>query len=148
MNSRTAATQPRSAPPHGTSARLSRAAAAERATLARRRDELASRSETLRGERQRIEIALIGLEERIALLDRLAELSALGPASPTAKDAAQRSRLAGMIWGRPAIREIAARALSSSAAPRDPVHSRQLLAIVMYARARMRAMGARDAQAP
>jgi len=148
MNSPTSPAQTRSAPQRGTSARLGRAAAAERAALARKRDELASRSETLRGERQRIEIALIGLEERIALLDRLAELSALGPASPTAKDAAPRSGLARMIRRGPAIREIAARALSPSAAPRDPVHSRPLLAIVMYACARVRAMVARDPQVP
>lgn len=148
MHSRIAPMQTRSPPPHGTSARLSRAAVAERAVLARKRDELASRSETLRSERHRIEIALIGLEERIALLDRLAELSALGPASPTANDAEKRSRLARMIPGGPAIREIAARALSPAAAPRDPVHSRRLHAIVMYVRAHLRAMGARDPQVP
>ncbi len=148
MNSRTATTETRRAPPHGTSARLSRAAVAERAALARKRDEVASRSETLRSERHRIEMALIGLEERIALLDRLAELSALGPAPPTAKDAEKRSRLARMIPGGPAIRKITARALSPSAATRDPVHSRRLHAIVMYARAHLRATGARDPQAP
>jgi len=148
MNSATSPAQTRSAPRHGTSARLSRAAVAERAALARKRDELASRSETLRSERQRIEIMLIGLEERIALLDRLAELSALGPASPTAKDAAQRSRLARIIRPGPAIREIAARALSPSAGPRDPVHSRRLLAIIMYAHTRVGAIGARDPRVP
>src|ERR1035437_10435308 len=69
---------PRAAGP-GTSARLHRAAAAERAKLARKRDELARRSETLRSERQQVEIILSAVEERIALLDRLTGVSVVAP---------------------------------------------------------------------
>jgi hypothetical protein len=61
------------------SARLVRAAAAERAELARHRERLLSTRASLRTELEAIEASLRELDERDALLDRLA-----GPARPTA----------------------------------------------------------------
>ena len=54
------------------SARLVRAAAAERAELGRHRERLLSARESLRAELQAIEASLHELDERDALLDRLA----------------------------------------------------------------------------
>jgi hypothetical protein len=48
-----------------TSARFRRAAVAERRILARKREDLERRSETLRSEREQIEITLISLASRI-----------------------------------------------------------------------------------
>ena len=63
------------------SARLVRAAAAERAELGRHRDRLLSARESLRAELDAIEASLRNIDERDALLDRLA-----GP--PVRSDAA------------------------------------------------------------
>jgi hypothetical protein len=69
-----------------TSARLRRAALAERRVLARKRDDLELRSETLRSERERIEIMLIKLERQIALLDGITGGDTAPPPSPASKE--------------------------------------------------------------
>jgi len=136
MYTRTALMRPREVPPARRSARFIRAAEGERAVLARRRDELASRSETLRGERERIEITLIGLNERIALLDRLAELSAQPSCSPAPDGDAHTQRLAGKIASRLAIRAITSLVLASTHAPRNSVHHQQGFDVIPDARRR------------
>jgi hypothetical protein len=68
------------------SARLIRAAAAERTDIARHRDRLLAVRDRLRAELADLEAALRDLDERDALLDRLAGLGA--PATASAEDAA------------------------------------------------------------
>jgi len=75
------------------SARLVRAAAAERAELGRHRERLLSARESLRAELQAIEASLRELDERDALLDRV-----VGPPAPPAAAVA-------IEGGRPASRE-------------------------------------------
>ncbi len=137
MNTRTASMRPQEVPPARRSARFSRAAAAERAALARRR-ELASRSEPLRGEREPIKITLIGLEERIALLDRLAELSARPSCSPGPDDGGRAPRLARRVLSGPAIRTITGRVLPCTDEPGNSAHHPQLFDIIRDARSRLR----------
>jgi hypothetical protein len=84
----------------GTSARLHRAAAAERAKLARKRDQLARRSETLRSERQQVEIILSAVEEQIALLDRLTGVSVVAPSPRAPEDGAPPDSASGSGPGR------------------------------------------------
>src|ERR1035437_3104745 len=136
---------PRAAGP-GTSARLHRAAAAERAKLARKRDELARRSETLRSERQQVEIILSAVEERIALLDRLTGVSVVAPSPRAPEDGAQAARLGKQVRPGPAISETAACAPAQSGVARGPVYSRRLLEMVSNVRTRLRGTGARGAE--
>jgi len=138
MNTRTVSMRPREVPPARRSARFSRAAAAERAALARRRDELASQSEPLRGEREPIKITLIGLEERIAVLDRLAELSARSSCSPGPDDGGRAPRLARRVLSGPAIRTITGRVLPCTDEPGNSAHHPQLFDIIRDARSRLR----------
>lgn len=79
----TTASAPMVPPTPTPSARLVRAAAAERADIARHRDRLLGAREKLRAELAQIEAALRDLDERDALLDRLAGGS---PAAPPPDD--------------------------------------------------------------
>jgi hypothetical protein len=98
------------------SARLVRAAAAERAELGRHRDRLLSARDSLRAELQAIEASLRELDERDALLDRLAgppvrpavagEPRPAASAASAASAAGQRAPLRG-----PAIRRAAVEVL-------------------------------------
>jgi hypothetical protein len=72
------------------SARLVRAAAAERAELGRHRERLLSARESLRAELAAIEASLRELDERDALLDRLA-----GPPAPSGRAVAVEAPRAG-----------------------------------------------------
>lgn len=69
------------------SARLVRAAAAERADLARHRERLLAARDRLRGELEEVEASLHDLDERDALLDRIAgpapAVTAAAPGAPT-----------------------------------------------------------------
>jgi hypothetical protein len=101
------------APPPTPSARLVRAAAAERAELQRHRDRLTAARAQLRVELAGVEASLRELDEREALLDRLAGPGGdLGPApdgrphEPEAAPAADRTPLRG-----PAIRRAAVHVL-------------------------------------
>jgi hypothetical protein len=82
------------------SARLVRAAAAERADLARHRERLLAERDRLRAALEVVEASLRELDERDALLDRLA-----GPAVPTAPAAP--APTGGMPLRGPAIRRVA-----------------------------------------
>jgi hypothetical protein len=93
------------------SARLVRAAAAERAELGRHRKRLLSARDSLRAELEAIEASLRELDERDALLDRLA-----GPAPPTGPAVAMEAPGAGRGERRaplrgPAIRRAAVQVL-------------------------------------
>src|SRR3954453_23526839 len=78
------------------SARLVRAAAAERADVARHRERLIGARERLRAELAGIEAALRELDERDALLDRLAgPPRAAAPAATADADAAEAARSSG-----------------------------------------------------
>jgi hypothetical protein len=79
------------------SARLTRAVAAERADLERERTRLLREGSELRAALAQIELALAEIDERRALLDRLAPPKEPAQSEPTATDA-----LSG-----PAIREVA-----------------------------------------
>jgi hypothetical protein len=83
------------------SARLTRAVAAERADLERERTRLLREGSELRAALAQIELALAEIDERRALLDRLAPPKAPSQPEPTATTA-----LSG-----PAIREVAVAAL-------------------------------------
>ncbi len=87
------------------SSRLVRAVHAERAELARHRARLAEEADELRAALARLEHGLAEIDERRALLDRLA------PASPEPSSPARRSGGANALRG-PAIRETAVRMLA------------------------------------
>jgi hypothetical protein len=89
------------------SARLQRAAAAERQDLSRRRDRLDRRRQTLREELRRVEDQLDAINEQCGLLDRL--VPAMGESAPAEVEVAE-ATLAQELRG-PAIREAAVRVL-------------------------------------
>jgi hypothetical protein len=103
------------------SARLVRAAAAERADLRRHRERLLGAREELRSELARIEASLRELDERDALLDRLAgpaepvaavtEPRAAGPAEPVRDPRAVAERRQHAALRGPAIRRAAVEVL-------------------------------------
>jgi hypothetical protein len=111
-----------------TSTRLSRAAAAERGELARHRERLISRRDALRAELDQIERALVDVDERSALLDRLA------PAPPDQVPAAQVPVGSGSVTELPgaevlrgtAIRETAVRLLAGGPDATRPVHYKRI----------------------
>jgi hypothetical protein len=84
------------------SARLVRAAAAERADLARHRERLLAERDRLRATLEGVEASLRELDERDALLDRLA-----GPAVAAAAGAAAPAPAGGTPLRGPAIRRVA-----------------------------------------
>jgi hypothetical protein len=104
-----------------TSSRLLRAAAAERADLERQRERLTARREELRGELERIEEGLFEVDDRMALLDRLA-----GSEIERARAAAGgRDEAAGFPPGSVGVHEVGsrrerARAPAPAAAPPLP----------------------------
>lgn len=104
----TAMTRSPGATAPSTSARFRRAAVAERRILARKRDDLERRSETLRSERERIEITLIKLERQIALLDGITGGDTVRPPSPASKDRATAKPVGNRGLHGLASREIAA----------------------------------------
>jgi chaperonin cofactor prefoldin len=93
-------------PPPTPSARLVRAAAAERADLGRHRDRLLAARDRLRAELDDVEASLRELDERDALLDRLAGPVAERPVAHPAIGPAGATPLRG-----PAIRRVAVEVL-------------------------------------
>jgi hypothetical protein len=110
-----------------TSARLVRAAAAERAALARHRERLLAAKATLREELDRIEASLAEVEDRDALLARLAGPQT-GPESPAGKGVVAGARPAGVPAERllrgPAIRRAAVRVLLDQPGRPEALHYR------------------------
>jgi hypothetical protein len=104
----------------GTSARLRRAAAAERRTLARQRDDLEHRSETLRSERERIEIALIKVERQIALLDGITGADTVGAPGAASNDRVRAEPARNGSLGGTETRSLAAGSLSRVRRRRRP----------------------------
>jgi hypothetical protein len=107
------------------SARLVRAAAAERAELGRHRERLLSARESLRAELQAIEASLHELDERDALLDRLAA-PPVPPAAAVAIDGERRrpaSRERAPLRG-PAIRRAAVEVLLAHPGAPQALHYR------------------------
>ena len=103
------------------SARLVRAAAAERAELGRHRERLLSARESLRAELQAIEASLRELDERDALLDRVA-----GPPAPppvAIEGAGPASRERAPLRG-PAIRRAAVEVLLAHPEAPQALHYR------------------------
>jgi hypothetical protein len=145
MPDRTAPTRTQSATAPSTSARLRRAAAAELPRLVRKRDQLAHRSELLRSERERIEIMLIGLEERIALLDRLTSQPAQ-PARSTTNGLTRAARPEMQIQPRPGLRTTATGVPARSAAAPGQVRYHRLVALISSARTQLRTNGSRDSE--
>jgi hypothetical protein len=107
-----------------TSSRLLRAAAAERSDLDRHRDRLLARRDALRADLERIEAALVEVDERVALLARLAPPGA-EPEPVRAPAAASGTPLRGT-----AIRETAVRVLARSPHAGGPIHYRRWLELV------------------
>jgi hypothetical protein len=110
-----------------TSSRLLRAAAAERTDLDRHRDRLLARRESLRADLERIEAALVEVDERVALLSRLAPASGAPAALPTP---AERDGVAATALRGTAIRETAVRVLAGSPHAGGPIHYRRWLELV------------------
>lgn len=117
------------------SARLLRAADAERDALARNREALERRREQLRAELDDVEAELAALEERADLLDRLAPRGAAAARSPRNPAAASRSAHDAGAAGaeiralRPALRGTAVRVeavrtLLASGRAHEPIHYR------------------------
>jgi hypothetical protein len=106
------------------SARLLRAAAAEREDLTRHRDRLVGAREQLREELARIDASLRDLDERAQLLDRLAgpQATARGDEQPTAVDPTS-GRAAPKLRG-PAIRRAAVEALLALPKRPEALHYR------------------------
>jgi hypothetical protein len=107
-----------------TSSRLLRAAAAERSDLDRHRDRLLARRDALRADLERIEAALVEVDERVALLARLAPPGA-APEPARAAAATSGTPLRGT-----AIRETAVRVLAGSSNAGGPIHYRRWLELV------------------
>jgi hypothetical protein len=107
-----------------TSSRLLRAAAAERSDLDRHRDRLMARRDALRADLERIEAALVEVDERVALLARLAPPGAV-PEPVRAAAATSGTPLRGT-----AIRETAVRVLAGSSNAGGPIHYRRWLELV------------------
>lgn len=115
-----------------TSSRLVRAATAERAELNRHRDRLMERRDGLRTELDEVERALVDVDERAALLDRLAPVQAPeqtvnGKADAEVDSPSQVAKMpAAEVLRGTAIRETAVRLLANSADAAHPVHYRRL----------------------
>jgi hypothetical protein len=108
-----------------TSSRLARAAAAERGELARHREGLIGRRDALRAELDQIERALGDVDERSALLDRLAPQGHGAPEVTVESGEVAELPGAKVLRGT-AIRETAVRLLASGPDATRPVHYRRL----------------------
>lgn len=111
-----------------TSSRLVRAAVAERGELERHRDRLIARRDDLRADLDEVERALVEVDERATLLDRLAPPSSAHDAAekteaipPSHASTAEPEVLRGT-----AIREAAVRLLAQSSDSGRPIHYRRL----------------------
>jgi hypothetical protein len=112
----------------GTSARLQRAASAERRALERKRDRLTGRRDTLLAELEPIERALGEIDERVQLLQRLIGDMPAANGSPSATSAGEK-----LLRG-PAIREAAVITLLAQPQPIDALHYRDWYELVQRAR--------------
>jgi hypothetical protein len=111
-----------------TSSRLLRAAAAERSDLDRHRDRLLARRDALRADLERIEAALVEVDERVALLSRLAP-----PGTAASEPVRATVEPAGTPLRGTAIRETAVRVLAGSSHGGGPIHYRRWLELVEQA---------------
>jgi hypothetical protein len=116
-------------PTPSTSNRLLRAAAAERADLARHRDALTAARATLRQELNRIEASLAEIDDRDALLARLAPEDPDAPAAEDAGQGIQPGSLVapsgGDVLRGPAIRQAAVRVLLDHPERPEALHYRR-----------------------
>jgi hypothetical protein len=112
-----------------TSSRLLRAAAAERAELARHRDRLLAARATLRDELDRIEASLGDIDDRVALLTRLAPEGTDDVAAENAghgePPASLPARSPGQLLRGPAIRKAAVRVLLDHPDRPEALHYRR-----------------------
>ena len=123
-----------------TSSRLRRAATAERAELDRHRARLFDHRKRLRAELDQIEQSLMEVDERVALLNRIAPLEDL---SAEAVDDKNESEAVGAtpivklpateILRGTAIRETAVRLLAQSQAAAQPIHYKRLYELLTEA---------------
>jgi hypothetical protein len=109
------------------SRRLARAAAAERADLARARDRLRARRDTVRKELEELERQLVELDVRESLLERLAPADESEPAGAQVRELRP---VVGHVLRGTAIRETAVRLLAGRPEGRRPIHYRDWLAVV------------------
>lgn len=109
-----------------TSSRLVRAAVAERGELARHRERLLGRRDALRAELDQIERALGDVDERSALLDRLAPPEHASPEGVTAESGEVAELPGAKVLRGTAIRETAVRLLASGSDAMRPVHYRRV----------------------
>ncbi len=114
----------------GTSARLQRAASAERQALERKRDQLTGRRDTLLAELEPIERALGEIDERVQLLQRLIGDMPTANGSPSATSATSAGEK--LLRG-PAIREAAVITLLAQPQPIDALHYRDWYELVQRA---------------
>ena len=114
------------------SARLVRAAAAERAELGRHRERLLSARESLRAELRAIEASLRELDERDALLDRVAGPPAPPAAAVAIEGARPASRERAPLRG-PAIRRAAVEVLLARPEAPQALHYRAWFDVLVAA---------------
>jgi len=117
-----------------TSSRLVRAATAERSELNRHRDRLIARRDDLGTELDEVERALVEIDERAALLDRIAPHSAplSGAENAAAEPLGQVPHLgAAEVLRGTSIRETAIRLLASSSDAGRPMHYKQLYELLL-----------------
>lgn len=111
-----------------TSSRLVRAAAAERADLDRHRERLTARRDDLQDELEQVERALADVDDRVALLNRLAPAEATGNGNGRPADLAGDTPVGPgqQLLRGTAIREMAVRLLAESAEAGRPVHYKRV----------------------
>jgi hypothetical protein len=112
------------------SRRLARAAAAERADLARARDRLQARRDRVRKELEDLERQLVELDLREALLERLAPAESDSAVAPAGAQVRELRPSAGHVLRGTAIRETAVRVLAGRTEGRRPIHYREWLTVL------------------
>lgn len=116
-----------------TSTRLARAAAAERADLARHRKRLVAARAGLRDELERIEAAIGEIDDRDALLSRIAPDTSPDQADNAGSSASAPAAAPGEILRGPAIRRVALRVLLDQADRPEAMHYRRWYELVTQA---------------
>lgn len=121
-----------------TSSRLRRAATAERTELDRHRERLLNHRERLRAELDQTEQSLVEVDERVALLNRIAPLEELPMETIDGRDQSESTSetpvaelpVAEVLRGT-AIRETAVRLLAKSQDAAHPVHYKRLYELLI-----------------